>query len=63
VSTLHNVQEGRIKTCSGGIVGMGETNDDIVQMGFSLRAMDIESIPINFLLTIPWHAATKHDAD
>jgi biotin synthase len=32
---------------------MGETNDDIVQMGFSLRSMDIESIPINFLLTIP----------
>lgn len=53
VSTLHNVQEAGLKTCSGGIVGMGESNDDIVQMGFKLRAMDIESIPINFLLTIP----------
>jgi biotin synthase len=53
VSTLHNVQEAGLKTCSGGIVGMGETNDDIVQMGLKLREMDIESIPINFLLTIP----------
>jgi biotin synthase len=53
VSTLNNVRQAGLKTCSGGIVGMGETDDDIVQMGFALRAMDIESIPINFLLTIP----------
>lgn len=52
VSTLNNVQQAGLKTCSGGIVGMGETKEDIVEMGFALRSMDIESIPINFLLTI-----------
>jgi biotin synthase len=53
IDTLHNVQSAGLKTCSGGIVGMGETNGDIVELAFSLRALDIESIPINFLLAIP----------
>lgn len=52
INTLHNIQSAGLKTCSGGIVGLGETDDDIIEMGFSLRAMNIESIPINFLLTI-----------
>lgn len=52
VQTLHNVQEAGLKTCSGGIVGMGETRDDIVELAFNVRELDIESIPINFLLTI-----------
>ena len=52
VETLKNVQKAGLKTCSGGIVGMGETTEDIVELAFSLRAMNVESIPINFLLTI-----------
>ncbi|MDF2440934.1 MAG: biotin synthase, partial [Abditibacteriota bacterium] len=36
----------------GGIVGLGENIDDIIDMGLSLREMEIESIPINFLLAI-----------
>ncbi|HEX8552445.1 MAG TPA: biotin synthase BioB [Abditibacteriaceae bacterium] len=53
VQTLENVQASGMKTCSGGIVGMGETPEDIIEMAFKLREMQIESIPINFLLTIP----------
>lgn len=53
VQTLHNVQAAGLKTCSGGIVGMGETREDIVELAFNVRELDIESIPINFLLTIP----------
>lgn len=53
VQTLHNIQQAGLKTCSGGIIGMGENNEDILELAYSLRAMDIESIPINFLLTIP----------
>ena len=52
VETLTNIQAAGLKTCSGGIVGMGETIEDIIELGFRLRAMDIESIPVNFLLAI-----------
>ena len=52
VQTLANVQQAGLKTCSGGIVGLGETLDDIIDMGLALRDMEIESIPVNFLLSI-----------
>lgn len=52
VETLGNIQAAGLKTCSGGIVGMGESVSDIIELGFKLRSMNIESIPINFLLTI-----------
>ncbi len=47
VQTLHNIQDAGLKTCSGGIVGLGENLDDIIDMGMALREMEIESIPIN----------------
>lgn len=52
LTTLNNIKAAGLHTCSGGIIGMGETNDDIVSMGYALREMEIESIPVNFLLTI-----------
>ena len=35
--------------CSGGIVGMGESQQDVVQMAFELRELKVQSIPVNFL--------------
>jgi biotin synthase len=41
-----------LSACSGGILGMGETMEDRVSMAFSLRDLDVESIPLNFLMPI-----------
>jgi biotin synthase len=49
VRTLEAVREAGISTCSGGIVGMGETDEDILDLALHLRALDIDSIPVNFL--------------
>jgi biotin synthase len=38
--------------CSGGIVGMGETDDDIIDMLLALRELNPEAAPINFLTPI-----------
>ena len=38
-----------MELCSGGIIGMGESDADVVDMAFALRELGVESIPVNFL--------------
>ncbi|MDA8743664.1 biotin synthase BioB [Rubripirellula amarantea] len=52
VDTLRNVRDAGMEMCSGGIIGMGETHDDVVSMAFDLRDLGVQSIPLNFLNAI-----------
>ncbi|MEM1305272.1 MAG: biotin synthase BioB, partial [Planctomycetota bacterium] len=49
VDTLRSVRTAGMELCSGGIVGMGEQREDVVQMAIELRDLGVESIPVNFL--------------
>ena len=42
-----------LSACSGGILGMGEIMQDRISMAFALRDLDVDSIPINFLMPVP----------
>ena len=53
IDTVRNVARSGLSTCSGGIVGMGETDEDILDMAFTIRSLNIDSIPVNFLHPIP----------
>ena len=52
VATIKNVQKAGITTCSGGILGMNESDEDIIDLAYSLRELDVASVPINFLIPI-----------
>jgi biotin synthase len=52
VQTLKAVREAGLALCSGGIIGMGEEDRDVVQMALELRELAVESIPLNFLIDI-----------
>lgn len=52
VDTLKAVRAAGMKLCSGGIIGMGEQDEDVVRMAFELRDLGTESIPLNFLNAI-----------
>ena len=52
VQTLKHVRQAGMELCSGGIIGMGEKNEDIVEMAFELSDLSVESIPLNFLHSI-----------
>jgi len=52
VATVNQVKEAGIGTCSGGIVGLGEKPEDVVALAFELKALDVNSIPVNFLYPI-----------
>jgi biotin synthase len=49
VETVSHVKSAGLSSCCGGIVGMGETDDDLMDLAISLRALGVDSIPINFL--------------
>jgi biotin synthase len=49
VRTVQLAKEAGMEACCGGIVGMGETDADVVDMAFALRELAVESTPVNFL--------------
>ncbi len=53
IRTIKMAQEEGFCVCSGGIIGMGETWEDRLDMALSLAELGIESIPINALMPIP----------
>lgn len=53
VETLQAVRRAGLELCSGGIVGMGETAEDVVSMAIELRDLGVHSIPVNFHNPIP----------
>ncbi|WP_100402723.1 biotin synthase BioB [Bacillus sp. FJAT-42315] len=52
VATIEKVKDQGISPCSGVIVGMRETKEDVVTMARSLKVLDADSIPVNFLHAI-----------
>lgn len=49
VATVKNLKAVGIQACTGGIMGMGETWTDRIDLALSLRELEVESVPINFL--------------
>ncbi len=52
IATLLAAKKCGIEPCSGLIVGMGEKSDDLVDVAFRLRELEVPSIPVNFLIPI-----------
>ncbi|MBJ6750337.1 biotin synthase BioB [Geomonas anaerohicana] len=49
VDTVRAVKKAGVKVCSGGIFGMGESAAQRVEMAFTLKELDVDSVPMNFL--------------
>ncbi|MER6721917.1 biotin synthase BioB [Streptomyces halstedii] len=50
VDTVRQAQAAGLSACSGLIAGMGESDADLVDVVFSLRDLDPDSVPVNFLI-------------
>jgi biotin synthase len=49
VATVQIARRAGMDTCCGGIVGLGETDDDLLDLAYALRELDVDSVPVNFL--------------
>lgn len=48
IRTVKIARAAGMEACCGGIVGMGETLEDRIDLAFTLRELEVESIPVNF---------------
>ncbi|QHI72836.1 biotin synthase BioB [Aminipila terrae] len=60
IATIKAAQKAGLAVCSGGIMGLGETMRDRIDMAFDLKELGIKSVPINILNPIP-HTPFEHN--
>lgn len=53
VKTIRMAMEEGLEVCSGGIIGMGESMEQRIELAVALRELGIRSVPINVLIPIP----------
>lgn len=67
MQTLRWAKELGFELCSGGIIGMGETAEQRLELAFALRSLGVKSVPINILTPIPGtkleHSVRLSDAE
>jgi biotin synthase len=49
VRTIENVRSAGLSVCSGGIIGMGESDEDVIDLAYATRRLRADSVPVNFL--------------
>jgi biotin synthase len=49
IATVRAVRSAGLSVCCGGIIGMGETREDVLDLAFALRDLRVDSLPVNFL--------------
>lgn len=52
LKTIKAAKKAGLEVCSGGIIGMGETMDDRIQMALILKELKVDSVPLNILVPI-----------
>ncbi len=53
VATVEAAQNAGLATCSGVLAGMGESDEDLIDVARALRTLGVDSVPVNFLNPIP----------
>lgn len=52
IQTILSAKKAGLEICSGGIIGLGESREDRIDMALELRELGVQSVPINILTPI-----------
>lgn len=53
LATLQAIRQAGLEICCGGIVGMGEEDEDVVDLALRVAQIQADAVPVNFLIPIP----------
>ncbi len=53
IATIRAAQEVGLEVCAGGIVGLGESEEDRISLACTLRELAVDSVPFNILIPLP----------
>jgi len=53
VNTIKKAKKAGLEICSGGIFGIGETDDQVMELALELKRLDVDAVPLNFLSPVP----------
>lgn len=53
IETVYSARQAGLSVCSGGIFGLGETDTQVVKLALILKDLDVDAVPVNFLIPIP----------
>ncbi len=52
VDTIKAAQKAGLSVCAGGLFGIGETMEQVLEMALELKTLDVDAVPVNFLTPI-----------
>lgn len=61
VQTIVLAKKSGLEVCAGGIFGLGESAEQVVELACFLRELDVDAVPVNFLVPIPGTQAEGYD--
>ncbi len=53
IRTVQAAKKAGLSVCSGGVFGIGETDVQVVELARTLRDLDVDAVPVNFLVPVP----------
>ena len=53
IKAIKAAKKANMEICSGGIIGLGESREDRLDMIYQLKELEVNSIPVNVLNPIP----------
>lgn len=59
IETIRTAKRLGMRTCCGGIFGMGEAPEDRAELAITLRELDVDEVPLNFLVSVDGTALAK----